>query len=113
MVEGTIERFKARIMARGFRQAYGLDYDETFAPIVRMDTLRLFLAIVAYEDLECWHFDIRNTCTESELKEKIYFQLSPGVKVSPGYVLQALHSHYGLKQAAPDWHELIKAELIK
>jgi hypothetical protein len=53
MVDGSIERFKARLVARGFSQAYGLDYDKTFVPTVRMDTLWLFLAIVAFENLEC------------------------------------------------------------
>jgi hypothetical protein len=100
MVDGSIERFKARLVVRGFSQAYGLDYDETFVPTLRMDMLRLFLAIVAFQDLECWHLDIKNAFTESELKEKIFFQLPPGVKVRPGYVLQALHSLYGLKQVA-------------
>jgi hypothetical protein len=109
IVDGTSEQFQARPVARGFSQAYGLDYDETFALTVRMDTLRLFFAIVASEDLECWHFDIKNGFTESELNEKIYFQPPPGIKVQLGYVLQALRSLYGLKQAARDWHELIKA----
>jgi hypothetical protein len=112
IVDGTIERFKARLVARGFSQAYGLDYDETFALTVRIDTLRVFLAIVTFVDLECWHVDIKNAFTESELKETIFFQPPPGVKVRPGYVLQALHSLYGLKQAARDRYELIKAELI-
>jgi hypothetical protein len=57
-----------------------------------MDTLRLFLAIVAFEDLECWHLDIKNAFTESELKERILFQRPPGIKVGPEYILQALHS---------------------
>jgi hypothetical protein len=113
MVDGSIERFKARLVARGCSQAYGLDYNETFAPTVRMDMLWLFLAIVAFKDLECWHLAIKNAFTESKLKEKICFQLPPGIKMQPGYVLQALRSLDGLKQAARDWHELIKAELIK
>jgi hypothetical protein len=81
IVDGTIEWFKARLMAREFSEVYGLDYDETFAPTVRMDMLRLFLAIVAFEDLECWHFDIKNAFTESKLKEKIYFPPPPSIKV--------------------------------
>jgi hypothetical protein len=113
IVDRSMERFKARLVARGFNQAYGLDYDETFAPTVRMDTLRLFLGIVAFENLQCWHFNIKNAFIESELKETILFQLPPGIKVRPGYVLHGLRSLYGLKQAARDWHELIKAELIK
>lgn len=112
-IDGSVERFKARLVARGFSQAYGLDYDETFAPTAKMDTLRLFLSIVAKENLECWHFDIKNAFTESELKENIFFEPPPGVSVQPGKVLKALRSLYGLKQAAHDWHELIKAELIK
>jgi hypothetical protein len=97
MVDGSIEQFKARFVARGFSQAYGLNYEETFAPTVRMDTLRLFLAIVAFENLECWHFDIKNAFTESELKEKLFFQPPSGINIWPGYVLQALHSLYSLK----------------
>jgi hypothetical protein len=53
IVDGSIEQFKARLVARGFSQPYGLDYEDTFAPTVRIDTLRLFLAIVAFENLEC------------------------------------------------------------
>jgi hypothetical protein len=81
MVDGSIERFKARLIARGFSQTYGLDYDQTFAPTVRMDTLWLFLGIVAFENLECWHFDSKNAFIESELKETIVFQPPPGVRV--------------------------------
>ena len=111
--DGSIERFKARLVARGFSQVRGLDYNETFAPTARMDTLRLFLAIVASEDLECYHFDIKNAFTESHLKEEIYLEPAEGVTVKPGYVWKALRSLYGLKQAARDWNLLIKGELIK
>jgi Reverse transcriptase (RNA-dependent DNA polymerase)/gag-polypeptide of LTR copia-type len=111
-VDGTIERFKARLVARGFSQVHGQDYTETFAPTVRMDTLRLFLAAVAAEDLECAQFDIKNAFTESDLKEKIYLTAPKGVEVKKGCVLQVLRSLYGLKQAARDWNLLIKRELL-
>ncbi|KAI1007366.1 hypothetical protein K3495_g860 [Podosphaera aphanis] len=58
--DGTIERYKARSVARGFSQQLGIDYTETFAPTVRMDTFRLFLAMVAIFELECHHYDIKN-----------------------------------------------------
>lgn len=108
-----VERFKARLVARGFSQVLGKDYNETFAPTVRMDTLRLFLAIVAKEDLECSHFDIKNAFTESHLKEEIYLAPPQGVTVRKGHVLHALRSLYGLKQAGRDWSLLLKEELIR
>ena len=110
--DNNIERFKARLVARGFSQVYGEDYHQTFAPTVRMDTLRLFLATVAAEDLQCSQFDIKNAFTESHLKETIFLQPPPGLNVKKGYVWQALRSLYGLKQAARDWNRLFKKELL-
>jgi hypothetical protein len=63
--DSKIERFKAHLVAQRFNQVLGNDYNETFAPTIRLDTLRMFLAIVAKEDLECSHFDMKNTFTES------------------------------------------------
>ena len=110
---GSIERFKARLVARGFSQQYGIDYVETFAPTVRMDTLRLFLAVAAKRDLECWHFDIKNAFTESDLREDIFFKPPQGVAVTKGRVLKALKSLYGLKQAGRDWNLLLRKFLIE
>lgn len=111
--DNKLERFKARLVARGFSQVLGKDYNETFAPTVRLDTLRMFLALVAKEDLDCSHFDIKNAFTESHLQEKIYLAPPEGVEVKKGHVLHALRSLYGLKQAGRDWNLLLKAELLK
>ena len=106
-VDGKIERFKARLVARGFSQTYGTDYAETFAPTVQMDTLRMFLAMVSERDLECSQFDIKNAFTESHLKEDIFLAPPEGVTVTTGKVLKALRSLYGLKQAGLDWNLLL------
>ena len=95
--DGTLERFKARLIARGFSQIQGEDYFDTFALTVRMDTLRIFFALVALEDLEYYHFDIKNAFTESFLKEKIYLTQSKGVSIKDGYILRVLRSLYELK----------------
>ena len=101
-VDSKIERFKARLVARGFSQSYSTDYTETFALTVQIDTLRLFLVIVAKRDLECSHFDIKNAFTKSHLKEDIFLALPKGVTIIVGKVLKALRSLYGLKQAGRD-----------
>ncbi|KAI1004161.1 hypothetical protein K3495_g4052 [Podosphaera aphanis] len=111
--DGTIERFKARLVARGFSQQYDIDYTETFAPTVRMATLRTFLALVACEDLECYHYNIKNAFTESKLDEEIWMKVPKGIeRTKPGIALRLMRSLYGLKQAARDWNHLIRSELI-
>jgi Reverse transcriptase (RNA-dependent DNA polymerase) len=110
-VHGVVERFKARLVARGFSQIFGEDYDQTFAPTVRTDTLRIFLAMVAAGNLECRQYDVKNAFTESFLKERIYLSPPKGVHVTPGLQLRVLRSLYGLKQSARDWNTLCKSVL--
>ena len=110
---GSVERFKARLVARGFSQKYGIDFEDTFAPTVRHDTLRAFLAVVCSEDLELHSMDVNNAFTESVLKEDIYMKPPPGLELPPGKVLHILKSLYGLKQAARDWNQLCVSELMK
>ena len=85
--DGSVNKFKARIVARGFSQKYGIDFEETFAPTVRHDTLRVFMAIVAQMDLECHQVDVNNAFTESALSEEIYIQPPDGLNVLLGQVL--------------------------
>jgi hypothetical protein len=110
--DNTLDRFKARLVARGFSQIYGIDYFETFAPTVRMDILRMFLAIAAKKDWELIHMDIKNAFTESHLKEKIYLSPPQGVEVHKNNALRVLRSLYGLKQAARDWNSTCRQYLI-
>ena len=111
--DGSLDRFKARLVARGFSQIYGIDYFETFAPTVRIDTLRTFLAIAAKKDWNLVHMDIKNAFTESQLKEQLYLAPPKGVAVKDGYALRLLRSLYGLKQSARNWNTLCRDHLIK
>ncbi len=81
---------------------YGKDYTDTFVPTVYTDTLRIFLVIVAANDLECQNYNVKNTFTKSSLKERIFLSASKGVSVTPRYSLRVLCSLYGLKQSAYD-----------
>jgi hypothetical protein len=79
--DGSLKKLKARLVARGFLQKYGVDFKDTFALTVRFDTLRLFLTIVTMHDLKCYQVDVNNAFTESYLREDIYIKLPPGVTV--------------------------------
>ena len=107
-----VEQFKARLVVRGFLQVYREDYTKTFALTVYIDTLQIFLAIVAAKDLECHQYNIKNIFTKSKLQEKIYLSKLEGVLVCPRYVLQTLQSLYSLKQSIRDQNLLAKKFLI-
>jgi hypothetical protein len=111
--DGSLDKLKARLVARGFSQKFGVDYEYTFAPTLRHDTLRIFFALVAIQDLECHSVDVNNAFTESFLKEDIYMKVPPGMTVPTGQCLKVCRSLYGLKQAARDWNEKCTLELQK
>jgi hypothetical protein len=81
-----------------------VDFDYTFAPTLRYNTLRVFLIIVAMEDLECYAINVNNAFTELTLKEEIYMAAPPRMDIPLGYILKVLRSLYGLKQAVRDWN---------
>ena len=89
-------RYKARLVARGFSQVHGLDYDETYAPVTRLETIRLLLAIANLKDWEIKQFDVKTAYLYSELDEEIYMEPPPGYDVPEDYVLLLIKALYGL-----------------
>jgi len=77
-VPGEEDRFKARLVVRGFTQRKGIDYDEIYAPVVRAESCRVLFAKAAKEDLEMMQFDIKTAFLYGELQENIWIELPDG-----------------------------------
>lgn len=104
---GNVERYKARLVAKGFSQREGIDYSETYAPVVRYESIRLLLAIVAARDYEIKKFDVKTAFLYGELQEEIYLEQPEGyVDPNNANCVCRLHkSLYGLKQSPRCWNE--------
>lgn len=110
--DGSV-KFKARLVARGFSQKYGEDYDETFAPVVRQTTLRTLLSIAAKEKLAVHHFDVETAFLHGELNETIYMKQPTGfIEGDFSKVCLLKKSIYGLKQAARVWNEAVHEVIV-
>src|SRR5579871_326966 len=77
-VDGTIQRFRARLIVKGFIQTYGVDYNETLVLVAKLPSLRLLLAIVVIEDLEIHQIDVSSTFLLADLEEEIYIDQLEG-----------------------------------
>ncbi|CAM8917129.1 unnamed protein product [Rhodiola kirilowii] len=86
--DGSTERYKARLVARGFSQEYGVDYDETFSPVAKLTTVRLLLALVANKSWKLWQMDVKNAFLHGDLDKVIFMEQLTGFedKEHPTYV---------------------------
>ena len=113
--EGKVERYKARLVAQGFTQRYGIDYDETFSPVVRFESIRSLLAIASQHELIVHQMDVKTAFLNGELKEEIFMKQPEGF-VEGGkkmLVCKLLRSLYGLKQSARCWNAELDGQLRK
>lgn len=110
-----VDRYKARLVARGFAQRYGIDYEETFSPTLRTESLRMLLAFAARHGLLVDQMDVPNAYLKGELWENIYMEVPEGMTMPPrkkNHVLHLRKGLYGLKQAGREWNENITKFLI-
>ncbi|KAJ9554165.1 hypothetical protein OSB04_018210 [Centaurea solstitialis] len=113
--KGEIEKHKARLVAKGYAQQYGVDYTEVFAPVARLDTIRLILAVAAQKRWEVLQLDVKSAFLQGNLEEKVYVQQPLGFeKRGEEEKVYLLHKAlYGLKQAPRAWYSRIEAYFVR
>jgi hypothetical protein len=95
---GTIQKYKAHVIAQGFTQIEGVDYDETFIPVAKLSSLCTILALAMELDWEVHQIDIKAAYLNRKLKEEMYMELLPGFDIPDGIVLKLKKAIYGTEQ---------------
>ncbi|GKA90016.1 zinc finger, CCHC-type containing protein [Tanacetum coccineum] len=106
-VDGTVEKFKARLVIQGFKQKSGIDYFDTYAPVARISTIRLLIAMASIHNLIIHQMDVKTTFLNGQLEEEVYMNQPLGF-ILPGNenkVCKLVKSLYGLKHAPKQWHQ--------
>lgn len=113
--DGSIERYKARLVAKGYAQQFGIDYDETYAPVAKFTSIRALIAIGASHDLEMHQMDVKTAFLNGDLNEEIYMTVPEGIDhdvTSSSAMCRLNRTLYGLKQSPRMWNQKIDQYLI-
>jgi len=109
--DGNIERYKCRLVAGGHRQKFGVDYDETFAPVSKATTLRVFLTVASKRKWAVHQLDIKTAFLHGEIDTNVYMQQPEGFQEGTNLVCKLQKCLYGLKQAPKAWYEKLSMHL--
>jgi len=103
--DGSIEQYKARLVVKGYSQQYGMDYEETFAPVAKMTTIRTLIVVASIRQWCISQLDVKNVFLNGDLQEEVYMAPPPGISHDFGYVCKLKKALYGLKQTLRAWFE--------
>jgi hypothetical protein len=111
--DGTVDRHKTRLVAKGFKQRIEIDYDGTFSPVVKLATIRLVLSLAASQGWVLHQLDVQNVFLHGVLEEEVYMKQPPGFvsKEFPSYHCKLDKALYGLKQAPHAWYSRLSDKL--
>ncbi|GJS04175.1 putative ribonuclease H-like domain-containing protein [Tanacetum coccineum] len=106
---------KARLVAQGHRQEEGIDYDEVFAPVARIEAIRLFLAFASYKGFLVYQMDVKSAFLYGTIEEEVYVHQPPGFvdPAHPNKVYKVVKALYGLHQAPRAWYETLSSFLLE
>lgn len=107
---GNVNRHKARLVAKGFTQRHGIDYDETFSPVVRYSSIRFLVALAAKFDLDIHQMDVKTAFLYGDIEEEIYM-VPPPEFIQGNKVCRLKKALYGLKQASRQWYRKLDSTL--
>uniref|UniRef100_A0A2N9GBB0 Integrase catalytic domain-containing protein n=1 Tax=Fagus sylvatica TaxID=28930 RepID=A0A2N9GBB0_FAGSY len=112
--DGSIDRFKARLVAQGYSQSFGIDFLETFSPVIKPQTIRLVLSLALIHGWSLRQLDVKNAFLHGSLKEVVYMEQPPGFSNSrfPNHVCRLHKALYGLKQAPRAWFDRFSSFLL-
>nr|GEY42132.1 retrovirus-related Pol polyprotein from transposon TNT 1-94 [Tanacetum cinerariifolium] len=111
---GGILKNKARLVARGYRQEEGIDFEESFAPVARLEAIRIFLAYAAHKNMVVYQMDVKTTFLNGNLRKEVYVS-QPNMFLdqdNPNHVYKLKKALYGLKQASRAWYDMLLSFLI-
>nr|GEV48901.1 retrovirus-related Pol polyprotein from transposon TNT 1-94 [Tanacetum cinerariifolium] len=112
---GVVSRNKARLVAQGYNQQEGIDYDKTYAPVARLESIRILLAYACVLDFKLFQMDVKSAFLNGFINEDVYVAQPPGFIdfEKPDHVYKLNKALYGLKQAPKAWYDRLKSFLIK
>lgn len=111
---GEIDRYKAKLVAKGFKQRYGIDYEDTFGPVVKIATVRLVLSVAISRGWCLRRLDVQNAFLHGVLKQEVFMKQPPGFVSAnyPHFICKLDKAIYGLKEAPRAWYSRLSAKLI-
>ncbi|KAK8526380.1 hypothetical protein V6N12_020852 [Hibiscus sabdariffa] len=112
---GNIVRNKARLVAQGYTQEEGIDFDETYAPVARMEAIRMLLAFACHHEFKLFQMDVKSAFLNGFINEEVYVEQPPGFEDPkfPNHVFKLSKALYGLKQAPRAWYERLSNFLVE